>query len=479
MLFLVIFSSTFFLFAFLPAVIICYYTQRLLFKNRLRNVVLLFFSYLFYLYGAADFLLILVISTLADYLFGLLIDRDNIRKQLWLSCSVLLNIGLLGYFKYANFFIDELSGTFENIGFSLVGWENVILPIGISFFTFQKLSYVIDVYRGKNRSLKNVVDFALYVAMFSQLIAGPIIRFNDIRGQLKKRKESWDLFYMGAMRFCWGLAKKVIIANSCGKIADVIFGLDIPSLDTKTAWLGSLAYGLQIYVDFSAYSDMALGIGLLFGFKFLENFNLPYSATSVTDFWKRWHISLSRWFRDYLYISLGGSRQGPLRTYLNLMVVFILCGIWHGANWTFLFWGLYHGVFLMAERVTGLRYVNPERFSGVRRAVTLFIVMVGWVLFRAEDISQAIGFLGVMFTPIDLPISYELSLVLNYRNIIFTLAAATVFFLPGEFSVPGFLMSQKRPILLIMGVITILVLLPYSAALIAGGSNSPFIYYRF
>jgi len=475
----VIFSSTFFLFAFLPAVIICYYAQRLLFKNRLRNVVLLFFSYLFYLYGAADFLLILVLSTLADYLFGFLIDRDNRRKRLWLSCSVLLNIGLLGYFKYANFFIEQLSGTFQNIGFFLAGWENVILPIGISFFTFQKLSYVIDVYRGKNRALKNVVDFALYVAMFSQLIAGPIIRFNDIRGQLKKRKESWDLFYMGAMRFCWGLAKKVIIANSCGKIADVIFGLDIPSLDTKTAWLGSLAYGLQIYVDFSAYSDMALGLGLLFGFKFLENFNLPYSATSVTDFWKRWHISLSRWFRDYLYISLGGSRQGPLRTYLNLMAVFILCGIWHGANWTFLFWGLYHGVFLMAERVTGLRYVNPERFSGVRRAVTLFIVMVGWVLFRAEDISQAIGFLGVMFTPIDLPISYELSLALNYRNIIFTLAAATVFFLPGEFSVSGFLMSQKKPILVIVGVITILVLLPYSAALIAGGSNSPFIYYRF
>ena len=474
-----VFSSTFFLFAFLPAVIICYYAQWLLFKNRLRNVVLLFFSYLFYLYGAAGFLLILVLSTLADYLLGLLIDRDYRRKRLWLCFSVLLNIGLLAYFKYANFFIDELSGALENIGFTLVGWEKVILPIGISFFTFQKLSYVIDVYRGKSRALNNVVDFALYVAMFSQLIAGPIIRFGDISGQLKKRKESWDLFYMGAMRFCWGVAKKVIIANSCGEIADAAFGLDIASLDTKTAWLGSLAYGLQIYIDFSAYSDMALGLGLLFGFQFLENFNLPYSATSVTDFWRRWHISLSLWFRDYLYIPLGGSRQRNLRTYLNLSAVFILCGIWHGANWTFLLWGLYHGVFLMAERATRLRYVHPERFYGVRRAVTLFIVTVGWVLFRAEDISQAMGFLGVMFTPMDMALSYELSLALNYRNIIFMLAGATVFFLPGKFSVTGLFITQKRAILVIASVIMILVLLPYSAALIAGGSNSPFIYYRF
>ena len=474
-----VFSSNFFLFAFLPAVIICYYAQRLMFKNRLRNAVLLVFSYLFYLYGAAGFLLILVFSTLADYLFGLLIDRDRCRKRLWLSLSVLLNIGLLAYFKYANFFIEELGGTLQYLGFSPAGWEKVILPIGISFFTFQKLSYVIDVYQGKSRALVNVVDFALYVAMFSQLIAGPIIRFSDIRRQLKERKESWDLFYMGAIRFCWGLAKKVIIANSCGRIADVVFGLDISSLDTKTAWLGCFAYGLQIYVDFSAYSDMALGLGMLFGFKFLENFNLPYSAISISDFWRRWHISLSQWFRDYLYIPLGGNRQGTFRTYLNLMAVFILCGIWHGANWTFLFWGLYHGVFLMIERATHLRDISSAKYTVLRRAVTLFIVMVGWVLFRSENIFQAKDFLSVMFTPISLPVSYELSLALNYRNVIFMLTAAISFFLPVRFSGTEFLMSHKRPMLVIASIIAILVLLPYSAALIAGGSNTPFIYYRF
>ena len=474
-----VFSSNFFLFAFLPAVIICYYAQRLMFKNRLRNAVLLVFSYLFYLYGAAGFLLILVFSTLADYLFGLLIDRDRCRKRLWLSLSVLLNIGLLAYFKYANFFIEELGETLHHLGFSPSGWEKVILPIGISFFTFQKLSYVIDVYRGKSRALINVVDFALYVAMFSQLIAGPIIRFRDIRSQLKNRKESWDLFYMGTIRFCWGLSKKVIIANSCGRIADVVFGLGIPSLDTKTAWLGCFAYGLQIYVDFSAYSDMALGLGMLFGFKFLENFNLPYSAISISDFWRRWHISLSQWFRDYLYIPLGGNRQGTFRTYLNLMAVFILCGIWHGANWTFLFWGLYHGVFLMIERATHLRDISSAKYTVLRRAVTLFIVMVGWVLFRSENIFQAKDFLSVMFTPISLPVSYELSLALNYRNVIFMLTAAISFFLPVRFSGTEFLMSHKRPMLVIASIIAILVLLPYSAALIAGGSNTPFIYYRF
>lgn len=474
-----VFSSNFFLFAFLPAAIIFYYAQRLLFNNRLRNVLLLLFSYLFYLYGAAGFLLILVLSTLADYVFGLLIDRDRRRKRLWLSFSVLLNVGLLAYFKYANFFIRELGQTLQHLGFSSSGWEKVILPIGISFFTFQKLSYVIDVFRGKSRAVVNVVDFALYVTMFSQLIAGPIIRFSHITGQLKERKESWDLFYMGAIRFCWGLAKKVIMANSCGRIADGVFALDIPSLDTKTAWLGCVAYGLQIYVDFSAYSDMALGLGMLFGFKFPENFNLPYSAVSITDFWRRWHISLSQWFRDYLYIPLGGNRQGAFRTYLNLMAVFILCGIWHGANWTFLFWGLYHGVFLMLERATRLRDISTQKYTSLRRAVTLFIVMVGWVLFRSENISQARDFLAVMFTPINRPVSYELSLALNFRNVIFMLVAAISFFLPATFSLTDRLMRYKRPMLVIAGLIAILVLLPYSAALIAGGSTTPFIYYRF
>ena len=474
-----VFSSTIFLFGFLPAAIICYYGQPLLSPKWLRNAVLLIFSYLFYLYGAAGFLLILMLSTLADYVLGRLIDSKIGYKRLWLSFSLLLNLGLLAYFKYANFFVGELNSFFLGWNILPIEWKAVILPIGISFFTFQKLSYIIDVYRGKSPALANVIDFALYIAMFSQLIAGPIVRYSYIRSQLKERRESWDDFYNGIMRVCWGLAKKVIIANSCGQITDVIFGLNMELLDTKVAWLGAITYTLQIYFDFSAYADMAIGLGMLFGFTFPENFNRPYSAISITDFWRRWHITLSRWFRDYLYIPLGGNRRGTTRTCLNMAVVCVLCGIWHGANWTFLFWGIYHGVFLIIERVSGMRDLSPERYKIIRRLITLFIVMVGWVLFRSEDISQAIGFLGTMFTASDLPLSYELSRALNYRNVLFLLTALPVFFLPGDFSIIKFLINKKDPIPVFAGALMILLLLPYCAALIVGGASSPFIYYRF
>jgi alginate O-acetyltransferase complex protein AlgI len=416
---------------------------------------------------------------LADYLLGLLIDRNPRHKRLWLGLSVLLNLGLLAYFKYANFFVQELTSILLKLNVSPFEWSDVILPIGISFFTFQKLSYVIDVYRGESRPLENVVDFALYVAMFPQLIAGPIVRFSHIRDQLGGRRESSDLFYRGAVRFCWGLVKKVMIANACGAIADVAFSLDLNLLDTKIAWLGAIAYTLQIYFDFSAYSDMAIGLGMFFGFHFPENFNRPYSALSITDFWRRWHISLSRWFRDYLYIPLGGNRRGMMRTCANMTIVCVLCGLWHGANWTFLIWGIYHGLFLVLERLTGIRNIPAENFRYARRAITLLVVIVGWVLFRAEDISQATGFLGVMFSARDLPLTYELSLVLSYRNLVFMMTALTVFFMPGQFSGINILINKKGPIPLFAGILLILLLLPYCAALIAGGLHSSFIYYRF
>jgi alginate O-acetyltransferase complex protein AlgI len=474
-----VFSSAIFLFGFLPAVIIVYYVPRLLFQKKPGNAVLLFFSYIFYLYGAAGFLLILLLSTIADYVLGLMIDRNVRLKHLWLSLSVVLNIGILVYFKYTNFFVGEINSVLVRFGFSPVKWTEVLLPIGISFFTFQKLSYIIDVYRGQSRALKNFVDFALYVANFARLIAGPIVRFTDISGQLKVRKESWDFFFTGIMRFCWGLAKKVIIATSCSQIADTIFGMNLALLDTKSAWLGSIAYTLQIYFDFSGYSDMAIGLGLMFGFTFPENFNRPYSAVSITDFWRRWHITLSRWFRDYLYIPLGGNRCGTARTCANMAAVFILCGLWHGANWTFLFWGIYHGLFLIFERLTGIRDISPERYRVVRRVTTLFVIIVGWVLFRSEDISHAVGFLGAMFTATNVPISYELSLALNYRNVAFMLAALSVCFMPCEFSGIRILISKKDSIQLLAGALMVLLLLPYCAALIVGGSTSPFIYYRF
>jgi alginate O-acetyltransferase complex protein AlgI len=474
-----VFSSTIFLFAFLPAVIICYYAHQLLPAKKLRNAVLLFFSYLFYLYGAAGFLMILILSTLADYMLGLLIERKVAYRRLWLGFSLLLNLGLLAYFKYANFFVGELNSFLLGLQFFPIEWNDVILPIGISFFTFQKLSYIMDVYRGKSRALVNVIDFALYIAMFPQLIAGPIVRFSYIRSQLKGRRESWTDFYNGTLRFCWGLAKKVMIANSCGQITDLIFGLNLELLDTKVAWLGAITYTLQIYFDFSAYSDMAIGLGMLFGFRFPENFNRPYSAVSITDFWRRWHITLSRWFRDYLYIPLGGNRRGKTRTCLNMAVVCVLCGLWHGANWTFLFWGIYHGIFLIIERISGLRDVSREKYKIARRLVTLLIVVVGWVLFRSEDIYRATGFLEAMFTVSDLPISYELSRALNYRNVLFVMAALPVFFLPADVSPIKLIIERKDPIPVVAGALMILLLLPYCAALIVGGASSPFIYYRF
>ena len=474
-----VFSTTIFLFGFLPAVIISYYGQQLLSPKKLRNLVLLLFSYLFYLYGAAGFLLILILSTLADYVLGRLIDRKAEYKKVWLCFSLLINLGLLLYFKYANFFVGELNNVLLRFEFFPIEWNAVILPIGISFFTFQKLSYIIDVYRGKSHALENVIDFALYIAMFPQLISGPIVRFSLIKSQLKGRRESWDDFYNGVLRFCWGLVKKVVIAHACGQITDIIFDLNLELLDTKVAWLGAITYTLQIYFDFSAYSDMAIGLGMMFGFTFPENFNRPYSAVSITDFWRRWHITLSRWFRDYLYIPLGGNRGTTTRTCLNMTIVFILCGLWHGANWTFLVWGIYHGVFLVLERITGIRNIPPEKYKILRRIITLLIVIIGWVLFRSDNIVQAIGFMGAMFTLTDLPISYELSLALNFRNLLFLMAALPVFLLPPDFSLIRLVIDKKDPVPLLAGALLILLVLPYCAALIVGGASSPFIYYRF
>jgi alginate O-acetyltransferase complex protein AlgI len=474
-----VFSSTIFLFGFLPTVIICYFAQQWVTPKRLRNTVLLCFSYVFYLYGAADFLLILILSTLADYALGLLMERQSAYKRLWLSLSLTLNLGLLAYFKYANFFVGELNSVLSGLKFLPIEWHAVALPIGISFFTFQKLSYIIDVYRAKSPALENIIDFALYIAMFPQLIAGPIVRFSTIKRQLKGRRETWPDFYNGMIRFCWGLAKKVIVANSCGQITDVIFALDPELLDTKVAWLGAMGYTLQIYFDFSAYSDMAIGLGMLFGFSFPENFNRPYSAVSITDFWRRWHITLSRWFRDYLYIPLGGNRRGTTRTCLNMAVVCVLCGLWHGANWTFLIWGIYHGMFLVIERVSGLRDVPREKYAIPRRLITLLIVTVGWMLFRSADISQATGFLKAMFTVSNLPITYELSRVLNYRNVLFMMAALPVFLLPAKLSIIKMIINRNDPVPAFAGILMILLLLPYCAALIIGGADSPFIYYRF
>lgn len=474
-----IFSSVSFLFAFLPVVILSYYGQFMLCRNQLRNLVLLLFSYLFYLVGAPDFFLVLAGSTLFDYAMGRLMGTPGSLKRLWLALSVGINLGLLAWFKYANFMVAQSAGYLVGIGIDMSAWQAVVLPVGISFFTFQKLSYTIDVYLGRCRPIANIIDFAMYVALFPQLVAGPIVRFRDIQQQIKDRIESWNSFYTGAVRFCWGLCKKVILADTCGRFADIIFGLAPAQLSTTTAWLGALAYALQIYLDFSAYSDMAIGLGMLFGFRFLENFNRPYSAVSLTDFWRRWHISLSRWFRDYLYIPLGGNRNGATRTYLNLTLVFLLCGLWHGANWTFVAWGAYHGFFLVLERITGLRRLPAHRLRGLRRLLTLFVVVCGWVVFRCDTIHQAGQFFTAMFNFSGSTWHPSLTDLFDLKHTVLLLCSATVLILPPGTMDSDSQLVQRRWIATVASLVLFMVLLPWCVAILVSGSLNPFIYYRF
>jgi alginate O-acetyltransferase complex protein AlgI len=301
-------------------------------------------------------------------------------------------VGLLCFFKYWNFLWNNIEALIP--GAHRFPSEPITLPIGISFFTFQALSYVIDVHRGDVAALRNPIDFGLYKSLFPQLIAGPIVRYRDIAVELASRSVNLEGFARGVRRFVVGLGKKILIANVLAAVADQIFALDPHSLDAGTAWLGTICYTAQIYFDFSGYSDMAIGLGLMFGFHFLENFNYPYIARSITDFWRRWHISLSSWFRDYLYISLGGNRRGAVRTYVNLLVVFFLCGLWHGAAWNFVVWGIFHGVFLVIERV--VRGARRESDSWIGLPYTLLVVMTGWVFFRAPSLAHALEHLRAM-----------------------------------------------------------------------------------
>ncbi|MBI5644210.1 MAG: MBOAT family protein [Deltaproteobacteria bacterium] len=470
-----VFSSLLFLFLFLPSVLACYYLA----GRRYRNAVLLAFSYIFYFWGSGEVLAILVLSTLADYLIGLKIDSGHkAESRKWVILSVAINLSFLAYFKYSNFFIGELNRAFGSFGMGKIGWAEVLLPTGISFFTFHKITYIVDIYRGTRKSLRSFIDFGLYIAFFPQLIAGPIVRFHEISEQLKKRSESLNDFYCGTLRFSWGLVKKVLIADACGEIADSVFSIAPSLLDTKTAWLGTFSYALQIYFDFSAYADMAIGLGMMFGFHLPENFRRPYSSLSITDFWRRWHISLSNFFRDYLYIPLGGNRAAGGRVYLNLMIVFALCGMWHGASWTFLVWGVYHGALLTIERLTGLRRTEPGSFDPLRRFVTLVLVLVGWALFRAVHLSQAVLMIKAMFVPVNHTMPVEVSLSLNYRNLLFLAIGSVAVFLPREFSGLA-VFDNKRPVLsaALTGALFVLVL--YSFAFIASGSFNPFIYFRF
>ena len=473
-----VFSSVIFLLYFLPVVLILYMIPSV----RVRNGVLLLASMVFYAWGEPWFILIMLVSIFLNYLGGMLLactDRIILRKLI-LWAAVFFNIGILFYFKYINFFIDILNrGAGRFISSLQIQAVNVSLPIGLSFFTFQGLSYVIDVYRRDVPTQRNPLYVALYSSMFPQLIAGPIVRYSDIAGRLSERSIKLDDIYQGMCRFIIGLGKKVMIADLLAVTADRVFGAPPGQITAGMAWIGALCYTLQIYFDFMGYSDMAIGLGRILGFHFCENFNLPYISQSITEFRRRWHISLSSWFRDYVYIPLGGNRKGNV--YVHLLIVFLLTGLWHGADYTFVLWGLWHGFFILAERYGKKHAVRLPFPKPVKWLYTMFIVLMGWVLFRSDNAAAAIAFFRNMFglgTADDF-IRYGFFYYID-RHLYAVLAAAVII----SFGIPKMVMKRLRvcmphTLLQLCKELFLLAVLYVSIAMIVNGNFSPFIYFRF
>lgn len=389
-----VFSSIEFLFFFLPATLLLYYLA----PKFLKNWTLLIASLLFYAWGAPDFIFIFLGSMLANFFITQKMHLSNSTrtKRLLLTLSILLNLGILAYFKYMNFLVENLNALLQLTHHSSIAFTRIALPIGISFFTFQSLSYTIDVYRKVSQPLQRWNDYLLYIALFPQLIAGPIIRYNTIAEQLVSRNITMEDRVMGFYRFVLGLGKKVLIANTVAIVADEIFAMDYDSLSTGTAWIGILAYTFQIYFDFSGYSDMAIGLGRMLGFRFTENFNAPYISQSISEFWRRWHITLGAFMKEYLYIPLGGNRVSQARLFFNLGIVFLISGLWHGASWNFVLWGAFHGTFLILDRVFLLSLL--KKIGRVPATLfTFFIVALGWVVFRVEQLGPAVHFYKALF----------------------------------------------------------------------------------
>ncbi|MFD1467932.1 MBOAT family O-acyltransferase [Hymenobacter caeli] len=472
-----VFSSKIFLFYFLPGFLLLYYAV----PARFKNAAALGASLLFYAWGGLHFLGVFLLSVGANFVLIRFMAAAPARgrQRIFLVLSIVLNVGMLFYFKYANFFLDNASAVRGYFGGGALAWEKVVLPIGISFFTFEKLTYTIDVYRGVNKPLRSFWDFLLYIMLFPKLIAGPIVRFHEIAGQLTDRTafDTVDQKLAGLFRFVLGLAKKVLIANALGEQADIIFKMEPATLPASLAWLGALAYTFQIYFDFSGYSDMAIGLGRMMGFQFPENFNNPYVARSITEFWQRWHITLGRWMRDYLYIPLGGNRVAPSRLYLNLWTVFILSGFWHGAAWNFVAWGAYHGLFLILDRLFLLRVY--QRLGALSIVPTFLVTVVGWVLFRAETLAGALAYLGRLAGgagPAHLPFEAKFWFTLGVAALV-AFAAAVPRVERWELAVlaTGHF-SARRAVGVTLVSAALLVL---SMCFLAGNSFNPFIYFRF
>jgi alginate O-acetyltransferase complex protein AlgI len=478
-----VFSSITFLFAFLPLTILLYFIV----GKALRNILLLSASLFFYAWGEGIYVLLMLGSIAINYGIGFYLGRVKERRyrKRAVAFGIILNLLLLGIFKYTNWFVDIIAGIIPSLESTDLLVDPIHLPIGISFFTFQALSYIIDVYRNDTKAQNNPFHLGLYIASFPQLIAGPIVRYNQVAQQIVERQHSFTLFASGVERFVFGLAKKVLIANQMGLMADLIFVQDYTQLSPGIAWLGIVCYTLQIYFDFSGYSDMAIGLGRMFGFQFTENFNYPYIARSMQDFWKRWHISLSTWFRDYLYIPLGGNRDGDKKTYRNLFIVFLLCGLWHGASWNFVTWGLIHGTFLALERKTLKHFLNGLT-PILRHCYTMFIVINAWVFFRIEDMSDAFDYMGAMYFLNDSADSFNLQISNNLNSLFFfALVLGLLFCLPLvqylKESTATLLHGRSYSSLIGETAKTcILVSLLYlCVSFLAVNSYNPFIYFRF
>lgn len=492
-----VFSSTIFLCFFMPIMIIGYY----ILPKQLKNIYLLLGSLFFYAWGEPKYVFIMLASIAGNYCFGMLVHAFSGRiglRKLVILVTVLYNLGILFYFKYFVFAVEAVN-EITGVGLTI---PDIVLPIGISFYTFQGMSYVIDVYReedimdehGQRVTFvqKNPLNLALYISMFPQLIAGPIVRYKDIKESITNRVLSASAFAKGIERFIIGLAKKAILANTIGEVADKIFASDYTMMSTGTAWLGALCYTLQIYYDFSGYSDMAIGLGKIFGFDFMENFNYPYISRSITEFWRRWHISLSTWFRDYLYIPLGGNRKGMKRTYLNLLIVFLATGFWHGAAWGFILWGLWHGLFMIIERVLRAKKVSHLIQNAKLRSVcdwlyTMLVVMLGWVLFKAVIMKDALSYISVMLhTHAPDYVAFSTRYYLD-NKLIFVLIIAMLAAVPWRELLPGKAgsllrdintLSETHPAVITRRVLLIGVLL-ICMMFIMNNTYNPFIYFRF
>ena len=462
-----VFSSIVFIFTFLPIVILAYYVAPV----RIRNFILLLASLVFYAWGEPVYLFLMLYSILFNYVMGLDIyrrrgKRKKARESLILGVAV--NLALLGFFKYYGFLAENL----EQILPVNLPEVSVGLPIGLSFYTFQSISYLADVYRGKAEGQRNLISFGLYISMFPQLVAGPIVQYADIDAQLKKRSTSWERFGEGTRYFIGGLAKKVLLANNLGAAFEAVTGLS--SLSVLSAWVGVLAYTFQIYFDFSGYSDMAVGLGKMFGFDFKENFHYPYCARSVTEFWRRWHISLGAWFREYVYIPLGGNRVGVLRHIRNLLIVWTLTGLWHGASWNFVVWGFYYGVLLIVEKYLFRRVT--ERLPVIGTACTMLLVMIGWVFFFSPSLAAAAEYLRVMFGFTGIPLTDDAGMYYLLTNLILFWISWLCSVRPPFAVCDGLWNKDRRKPALLLFYLALFLL---CAAYLIHDTYNPFLYFRF